>query len=246
MQAHAQPRHAQAWLPAIIAMATLTMFHGAADAQARERQGKEVVDAVCSGCHATGKDSAPAIGDRAAWTPRLARGLDALVASAIHGHGSMPSRGGLSDLTDKEIRGAIVYMFNYGVPATVPAPTPVSTDPRHRIVSGTDVYLGMMRAESVTGIAKAGAPSGKGYYHVNISLADNKSQAPVADAKVKVQVSDGMSTESKTLGLIAANNAVSYGNYFRFSSGSAYNITAEIQRPGVAGPIEAKFEFRAP
>jgi hypothetical protein len=39
---------------------------------------------------------------------------------------------------------------------------------------------------------------------------------------------------------------VSYGNFFRFSSGSAYNITTEIQRPGAASPIVAKFEFKAP
>jgi len=34
------------------------------------------------------------------------------VRSAIHGHGPMPARGGLADLTDAEIRGAIVYMFS--------------------------------------------------------------------------------------------------------------------------------------
>jgi hypothetical protein len=45
---------------------------------------------------------------------------------------------------------------------------------------------------------------------------------------------------------MAANNTVSYGNYFRFASGTYYNITAEIRRPGVPGTIEAKFEFKAP
>jgi hypothetical protein len=102
----------------------------------------------------------------------------------------------------------------------------------------------MMRAEAIA--SAKDIPSGKGYYHVNISLVDNKSQVSVSDAQVTVQVSDGMSTESKALGLVAANNAVSYGNYFRFASGNSYNITAQIRRPGVAGPIEAKFEFRAP
>jgi hypothetical protein len=55
-----------------------------------------------------------------------------------------------------------------------------------------------------------------------------------------------MNSESKTLGLVAANNTVSYGSYFRFASGNSYNITAEIRRPGVASPIEAKFQFKAP
>jgi hypothetical protein len=81
---------------------------------------------------------------------------------------------------------------------------------------------------------------------VNISLADNKSRVQVTNAEVKVTVSDGMSTESKTLGLVAANNAVSYGDYFRFNSGNSYNITAEIHRPGVPATIEAKFTFKAP
>jgi hypothetical protein len=69
---------------------------------------------------------------------------------------------------------------------------------------------------------------------------------PVSDAEVKVRVSDGMTSETHTLGLLAANNIVSYGGFYRFSSGSAYNITAEIHRPGVPGMIEAKFDFRAP
>ena len=51
---------------------------------------------------------------------------------------------------------------------------------------------------------------------------------------------------SKVLRAVAANDAVSYGNYFRFDSGSAYNITAEIKRPNVPGTAEAKFEYRAP
>jgi hypothetical protein len=107
----------------------------------------------------------------------------------------------------------------------------------------------MMRAEAVrekSGAAKVKVPSGKGYYHLNISLADAKSQMPVTDAQVTMRVSDGMTTETKTLGLVAANNAVSYGNFFRFSSGSAYNITTEIRRPGVPDAVVANFEHREP
>ena len=84
----------------------------AADAVQKDRDGKTVVDAVCSKCHASGAQGAPRIGDQAAWTPRLKRGLDTTVRSAIQGHGSMPSRGGMSALTDAEVRNAIVYMFN--------------------------------------------------------------------------------------------------------------------------------------
>ena len=217
------------------------------------RTSESIVRAQCATCHESGRDGAPKIGDQAAWIPRLKRGLDPLVASAVHGHGPMPSRGGLPDLSDAEIRGAIVYMFSYGVPPAAPPAPAAAADPHHKVVSGTDIYLGMMRAESMRAAYdnarsndKPAIPSGKGYYHVNISLVDSKSQVPVTDAQVKVLVSDGMTSETHTLGLLGANNTVSYGSFYRFSSGSAYNITAEIRRPGMAGTIEAKFDFRAP
>jgi cytochrome c5 len=81
------------------------------------RSGKEIVDAKCVGCHGTGVGGAPKIGDRNAWTPRVSKGLDTVVASAIHGHGAMPPRGGTADLTDVEIRSAVLYMFNAGMGA---------------------------------------------------------------------------------------------------------------------------------
>jgi len=85
--------------------------------KAVERTGKEIVAAQCVKCHGTGVGGAPKIGDRAAWTPRVQQGLDVVVRSAIHGHGAMPPRGGLADLTDVEMRSAIVYMFNAGTVA---------------------------------------------------------------------------------------------------------------------------------
>jgi cytochrome c5 len=222
---------------------------------AMARTSERIVQGQCAKCHQAGKDGAPRIGDRPAWAPRLAKSLDQLVASAVHGHGPMPARGGLADLSREEIRGAILYMFNYGLPAIPPPPPSATADPHHKLVSGVDIYLGMVRAEAVraaqaqaekSGAAKVKVPSGKGYYHLNISLADSKTQMPVADAEVTMRVSDGMTTESKPLTLVAANNAVSYGNFFKFTSGNAYNIKTEIRRPGQAGPIVANFEYRAP
>lgn len=197
------------------------------------RTSESIVQQQCASCHTEGKDGAPKIGDRAAWTPHMAKGLDVLVASAIHGHGPMPARGGMPDLSQNEIRGAVLYMFNYGFTPPPPAPAPVAADPYHKLVSGTDVYFGVMAR-------------GRGAYHLNIALADNKAQTPLREATVKMSVSDGMSVETKTLQPIVANNAVSWGEMFKFASGGAYNITAEIQRPGVPGTIHAKFEFRAP
>ena len=54
----------------------------------------------------------------AAWRPRLKNGLDNTVRSAINGHGNMPARGGMANLTDPELRAAILYMFNPGAAPT--------------------------------------------------------------------------------------------------------------------------------
>ena len=81
------------------------------------RSGKDIVQLQCVKCHQTGGNGAPKIGDRSAWIPRGANGMDALVRSAINGHGGMPARGGMADLTDAEMRDAVIYMFNQGITA---------------------------------------------------------------------------------------------------------------------------------
>ena len=76
------------------------------------RTGQQVVQAQCIKCHQSGVNGAPRIGDREAWIPRLKRGLEETVRSAISGHGGMPPRGDKADLTDGEVRNAILYMYN--------------------------------------------------------------------------------------------------------------------------------------
>ena len=88
-----------------------------AELEDRRTFGKVIVETRCVKCHGTGVGGAPKIADREAWTPRVRQGLDTVVASAIHGHGAMPPRGGMADLTDVEIRNAIVYMFKAGTGA---------------------------------------------------------------------------------------------------------------------------------
>ena len=79
---------------------------------AAERSGEQVVKSQCVKCHEKGLNGAPRVGDRNAWTPRLKDGVDQAVRSAIRGHGGMPPRGGEADLTDSELRSAILYMFD--------------------------------------------------------------------------------------------------------------------------------------
>ena len=66
---------------------------------------------VCSVCHAAGVAGAPKFGDKAAWAPRAAQGIDALTASAIKGKGAMPPKGG-STASEAEIRAVVTYMVN--------------------------------------------------------------------------------------------------------------------------------------
>ncbi len=92
-------------------------------AKGADRTGEEVVNLVCAKCHATGERGAPKIGDSAAWTPRVAKGLATVTQAALKGHGGMPARAGMADLSDVEIKRAIEYMFNSGlVKAAAPAP----------------------------------------------------------------------------------------------------------------------------
>ena len=73
--------------------------------------GEAVYDGLCHACHAAGLANAPKPDDTAAWEERLAKGLDAMVATAIEGLGGMPPRGGNPALTDEEIREAVIFML---------------------------------------------------------------------------------------------------------------------------------------
>jgi len=116
-------------------------------ASAVQRGGGEVVQAYCAKCHQTGAMGAPGIGDRAAWIPRLKQGFEFLVRSAIKGHGPMPSRGDVANLTDAEIRAAIAYMINGGIAATTRPPVALTAgpEPNHRINDGAEKYSGILR-----------------------------------------------------------------------------------------------------
>jgi cytochrome c5 len=79
------------------------------------RTGEQIVQAQCVKCHGAGLNGAPRIGDKSAWIERAKLGFDSVVRSAIHGHGAMPARGGMADLTDDEMRAAVTYMFQKSV-----------------------------------------------------------------------------------------------------------------------------------
>ncbi len=72
--------------------------------------GKEVFDAVCQACHATGAAGAPKYGDKAAWAKYLEKGIEDMYKFALSGKGAMPPRGGRADLTDENVKSAVDYM----------------------------------------------------------------------------------------------------------------------------------------
>lgn len=76
--------------------------------------GKAVYDRVCIACHQAGVAGAPKFGDKAAWAPRIATGMDALYASVLKGKGAMPPKGGQMAAPDTEIKAGVDYMVAAG------------------------------------------------------------------------------------------------------------------------------------
>ncbi len=72
--------------------------------------GKKVYDASCAVCHATDSMGAPAVGDKAAWTAVLKKGIDKVNANALHGINGMPPKGGAMDLTEAQLKEVVDYM----------------------------------------------------------------------------------------------------------------------------------------
>jgi cytochrome c5 len=88
---------------------------GAAPATASAKpDGKKVFEATCNVCHGAGIAGAPKFGDKAAWAPRLAEGINVLHQHALHGFqgksGVMPPKGGNNALSDAEVMAAVDYM----------------------------------------------------------------------------------------------------------------------------------------
>jgi cytochrome c5 len=67
-------------------------------------------DKSCKVCHAAGAAGAPKTGDAAAWEPRMAKGMDVLVASVNNGLNAMPPKGMCFDCTDEDYAVLIEYM----------------------------------------------------------------------------------------------------------------------------------------
>jgi cytochrome c5 len=72
--------------------------------------GKDIWKGTCQVCHAAGLLGAPKIGDKAAWAPRIAKGMEVLKDHALHGFSEMPPKGGNDALSDEDVVKALEYM----------------------------------------------------------------------------------------------------------------------------------------
>lgn len=229
-----------------------------ADTKSHDRSGEEVVEKYCGACHQSGQGGAPRVGDKEAWIPRLQHGLPFAIRSAIKGHGGMPPRGGAVNLTDAEIRNAIVYMFDpEAATASRSACCPMKKQAgpagaNHAHVGGIHIYLGFVPAENLRGYPRGsversmhgGLPSGDNWYHVNVTLLEQAAHAPITGARVEARVRSAVPAKKWTELEPMAIGRGSYGNYFRLKSEVSYRVTVRVLAPGSADPVEAEFQYK--
>ena len=96
----------------IVTLAVVGLVGMAANAQAAD--GEAVYNKVCHTCHAMGVANAPKLGDKEAWAPRIAQGMDVLYTVSINGKPgtAMVARGTCGDCTDDDLKAAVDYMVS--------------------------------------------------------------------------------------------------------------------------------------
>jgi cytochrome c5 len=85
---------------------------------AADLTGEQIYNQACVACHGAGVAGAPKLGDKAAWAPRIAQGMDTLHKHALQGYqgkaGYMPPKGGRTDLSDQSVMNGVDYIVAAG------------------------------------------------------------------------------------------------------------------------------------
>jgi cytochrome c5 len=97
---------------ATVVATAVTLPAAAAPAPATSDVGEKLYKQACAACHIAGVAGAPKFGDKTAWAPRIATGMDAMVAAVISGKGIMPAKGGAAGASDADLRAATQYMVD--------------------------------------------------------------------------------------------------------------------------------------
>jgi len=66
----------------------------------------------CFVCHGSGVAGAPELDDKEAWSERMAKGLDTVMANVINGLNAMPPKGMCFDCSDDDLRALVDYMIS--------------------------------------------------------------------------------------------------------------------------------------
>jgi cytochrome c5 len=98
--------------PAETAISPGTTMTADAGEAAAPKSGEQVYNSNCLACHATGAAGAPKLGDVSAWAPRIAKGMDSLLASATNGLNAMPPKGLCMSCSSAELQASVEYMVS--------------------------------------------------------------------------------------------------------------------------------------
>jgi len=99
-------------IASVITLYALASVSGSVLAGDASMSGEEIYKTKCQVCHAAGVAGAPKFGDKAAWAPRIAQGMDTLVQHSITGLNAMPPKGTCMDCTDEQMKAAVEYMVD--------------------------------------------------------------------------------------------------------------------------------------
>ena len=105
-------------LAACSATPTRTPEELAAQAQVMTPKDSRLADLYahgCKACHAVAGAGAPLVGDRAAWAPRVAKGMPALMNSVLSGYKGMPAGGQCFSCSASDYQALIRFMADQPV-----------------------------------------------------------------------------------------------------------------------------------
>jgi cytochrome c5 len=97
-------------MKAVIAAVMVAGVAFAGAASANEANYKK----VCAACHDAGVSGAPKLGDKAAWAPRIAKGMPALMETTMKGskvNPAMMPKGG-SQYSEAELKSVVEFMVS--------------------------------------------------------------------------------------------------------------------------------------
>jgi cytochrome c5 len=95
-----------------VSMAGQVVSMASSAAPGAARSGSDIYATNCVACHSSGVAGAPILGDVAAWSARLSKGIETVYTNAINGIGAMPARGTCMDCSDDEVIAAIDHIID--------------------------------------------------------------------------------------------------------------------------------------